>query len=274
MFQETPVVSSSPSVTTHRSSPPGPPIGCSADQLSPPSPILLPSNRASPPGPPLLVQEHRTSPPATPSTDNTAQHSSNSGQSTHVKEKTTEIERNIKHDHNYILTDSPRRMKRRLDDTVNQLEQMKKKLDSKKKTMSKLKKKVESLDTIVSSLKEHDLISDKVARTLEKSFSGVSKEIWARGQKKKGTTAVYPESLKSFALTLQFYSNKAYKYVRESFDLLLPHPSHLRKWYSVIQGKYTFKFLVGKVLNFILFLKKLTLRFMRTKCEGYYDLYF
>ena len=65
-------------------------------------------------------------------------------------------------------------MKRRLDDTVNQLEQMKKKLDSKKKTMSKLKKKVESLDTIVSSLKEHDLISDKVARTLEKSFSGVS----------------------------------------------------------------------------------------------------
>ena len=35
----------------------------------------------------------------------------------------------------------------------------------------------------------------------------------------------YPPELRSFALTLTFYSTKAYNYVRKSFDLGLPHVS-------------------------------------------------
>lgn len=46
----------------------------------------------------------------------------------------------------------------------------------------------------------------------------------------------YHPALKSFALTLQFYSAKAYKYVRETFNLGLPHPSTIRKWYSSTGG--------------------------------------
>lgn len=42
--------------------------------------------------------------------------------------------------------------------------------------------------------------------------------------------------MRSFALTLQFYSSKAYTYVRKMFNNLLPHPATLRKWYTVVNG--------------------------------------
>lgn len=46
------------------------------------------------------------------------------------------------------------------------------------------------------------------------------------------TRASFPHELKSFALTLVFYSLKAYNYVRKTFQLSLPHPSTLRHWYQ------------------------------------------
>lgn len=47
--------------------------------------------------------------------------------------------------------------------------------------------------------------------------------------------SVTPE-LRSFALTLNFYSSSAYNYVRKKFNKCLPHPSTLRKWYTVVDG--------------------------------------
>jgi len=46
---------------------------------------------------------------------------------------------------------------------------------------------------------------------------------------------ISPE-LRAFALTLNFYSAAAYKYVRQMFNKCLPHPSTLRKWYAVVDG--------------------------------------
>ncbi len=51
-------------------------------------------------------------------------------------------------------------------------------------------------------------------------------------KRQKSRHTKYHPALKSFALTLQFYSAKAYNYVRETFDLGLPHPSTIRRWYS------------------------------------------
>lgn len=45
-----------------------------------------------------------------------------------------------------------------------------------------------------------------------------------RKRKKK-----YSPELRTFALTLQFYSSKAYRYVRKTFNNLLPEPSTIRK---------------------------------------------
>lgn len=43
----------------------------------------------------------------------------------------------------------------------------------------------------------------------------------------------YSEKVRAFALTLQFHSPRAYKFVREQFNDHLPHPSTMRKWYMV-----------------------------------------
>lgn len=42
----------------------------------------------------------------------------------------------------------------------------------------------------------------------------------------------YGEDVRAFALTLHFYSPRAYNYVREKFDKHLPHAGTIRKWYS------------------------------------------
>lgn len=46
----------------------------------------------------------------------------------------------------------------------------------------------------------------------------------------------YSEELRSFALTLNFYSPKAYNYVRKVFKNRLPAPSTIRSWYSNTNG--------------------------------------
>lgn len=48
---------------------------------------------------------------------------------------------------------------------------------------------------------------------------------------------VYPDILKTFALTLNFYSPKAYNYVRQTFQNILPHPRTLQRWCSTIECK-------------------------------------
>ena len=52
--------------------------------------------------------------------------------------------------------------------------------------------------------------------------------------KKSGSGVKYSPELKSLALTLQFYSTKAYNYVRKMFKNALPHPHHISSWYSKI----------------------------------------
>ena len=82
---------------------------------------------------------------------------------------------------------------------------------------------------------------------LETTFSGVPKELMKRlvTQKKRKNPGGYPKD--TFAMTLKFYSVKAYKYVRESFDLGLPHPSVISSWYNVIYGEPGFtKVLAGR----------------------------
>ena len=51
-----------------------------------------------------------------------------------------------------------------------------------------------------------------------------------------GETSQVSEELRSFAMTLHFYSAKACAYVCECFDLALPHPGSIRTWYSNISA--------------------------------------
>ena len=58
-------------------------------------------------------------------------------------------------------------------------------------------------------LKSDDLISEKCQKVLESQFSGVPLHGLKRMLRNNGKGKVYDSELKSFALTLQFYSTKA-----------------------------------------------------------------
>lgn len=51
------------------------------------------------------------------------------------------------------------------------------------------------------------------------------------------TERKYNTRIRTFALTLHFYSPKGYKYLRSTFNNNLPSISTIRKWYSTIDGK-------------------------------------
>lgn len=43
----------------------------------------------------------------------------------------------------------------------------------------------------------------------------------------------YPESVREFCLAMDFYSPRAYRYMREKFTNNLPHPCTIRAWYRL-----------------------------------------
>ena len=75
---------------------------------------------------------------------------------------------------------------------------------------------------------------------LTTTFSGVPLEFMKRVLlTKKGHCSrnKFPDELRSFAMTLQFYSSKAYEFVHKTFHLALPHKSQIRNWYTKVPAE-------------------------------------
>ncbi|KAE9542434.1 hypothetical protein AGLY_003295 [Aphis glycines] len=135
---------------------------------------------------------------------------------------------------NDILT--PRRTKRNLKvvrSTVLSLRSRNKVLAASNRC---LKNKVTSLKGIINSLSEKRLLSDIAAENLKALGSDILEQIICENLKKK-TRAPYSEEIKKFSVTLQYYSPKAYLYVRKKFNNLLPHPRTLRRWFMIVNGQ-------------------------------------
>ena len=159
------------------------------------------------------------------------------------------------HDHPCDVKKSPSKSKRQLDDALHVVEMYKKKLKVSQRKTSRLKKKVDSLISVVTSLKENHLVSSACADVLETTFAAASRDLMKRivSQNVNKKPGAYTAALWSFAMTLKFYSAKAYKYVRNTFDLGLPHPSTIRTWYGAVNAdpgftKAAFSALSAKVL--------------------------
>ena len=119
-------------------------------------------------------------------------------------------------------------------------ESTKKKLKTVQRKNRQLRKKVESLTDIVENLKKNSMISETCAELLETTYSGVPLHLMKRLISGRSSNVTYHPALKAFALTLQFYSTKAYEYVRETFGLGLPHVATIRRWYSALDGSAGF----------------------------------
>lgn len=100
----------------------------------------------------------------------------------------------------------------------------------------RLKKRVQSLKDVVHILRNKNMVSDNAYEHLQSTTDSIPSAIMRRTMTaaRAGFTpkSQIPDELKKFALTLNFYSSKAYDYVRKSFNFSLPHPSTLRKWTS------------------------------------------
>ena len=143
-------------------------------------------------------------------------------------------------EHNYGSSKSPRYWMNKYRKFSDKYMKLNRKLQTSRMKVHRLKKNVVSLKSVVDSLRKERLVSEPCEEMLERTFSGVPLEVMKRivsHKHKKLSRKSYPPELRAFALTLQFYSTKAYKYVRENFNLALPHPGVIRRWYQSIDGE-------------------------------------
>ncbi|KAG5860677.1 hypothetical protein JTB14_032440 [Gonioctena quinquepunctata] len=101
--------------------------------------------------------------------------------------------------------------------------------------------KVKTLSQVIRKVNRMFALSKEATLALEASvcdtLSALVRRIIANSKirgKKKITKQTFPAELRSFAMTLQFYSSKAYKYVRETFNLALLAPATISRWLSKI----------------------------------------
>lgn len=145
-------------------------------------------------------------------------------------------------DHNtYSRSLSPSKVQRELEKKDEKIAGLRKKLKCKQQNNRRLKKCVQSFKTIIKVLKDKHLISSGCEEILSQSFSGASLEILKRASSARTFRGKNcPAEFRSFAMTLQFYSAKAYEFVRKSFNLALPHQAQIRKWYGKVPAEPRF----------------------------------
>ncbi|KAG5869148.1 hypothetical protein JTB14_031129 [Gonioctena quinquepunctata] len=156
-----------------------------------------------------------------------------SSDSSSSKGVTKKLRKDIRLMHNY--SSSQKKKLRQL-----KVKKIQKRLRANRSKTKRLKKKISNMGQIISDLRKRKLVSENALDVLEISCSKVSVSIMRKALRnaetlKKGKKLPrdkIPEEIRSFALTLQFYSSKAYTYVRNTFDLALPSLSTMRSWMS------------------------------------------
>ena len=146
----------------------------------------------------------------------------------------------VNFDHDYCIKDSPRKIKREslkeINKNIKVISSLRKRLQTTQRKCRRYKRKIITLQNLVTHLKEHEMVTSSSEYILKQSLSDVPLHLMKRviSGKPSGRGKVYSNELTAFALTLHFYSSKAYEYVRNTFKLALPCQSHLRKLYSKI----------------------------------------
>lgn len=103
--------------------------------------------------------------------------------------------------------------------------------------IKRLKEKCDNLQQIVLNLQKKKYFT--VDQFSELNLKAEAVEFTNRLIKKskfKGYRKKYTPALRKFAVTLHYYANAAYKYVRQAFNGSLPHPRVIGKWYENSSG--------------------------------------
>ena len=116
-------------------------------------------------------------------------------------------------------------------------DELRRKIKTLQQKVRRKEKKIENLKGLLDDLVKRQLLSEDVSSNLEKSFSGLPLAFIKNYYNNKNRSAKgyrHNDEVKRFAMTLNFYSPKAYDYVRSVFKTL-PHPSSMANWTSSIK---------------------------------------
>lgn len=101
---------------------------------------------------------------------------------------------------------------------------------------------VAKLKTVLESLKTKNLLNAEQLDVL-KDMGNFNKQLLKRQISRINKVSVpkkYLPELRSFALTLHFYSPRAYAFVRKKLNTCLPHPKTICKWYKSVNDEAGF----------------------------------
>ena len=115
------------------------------------------------------------------------------------------------------------------------VEEQRKKIKNLQQQVRREKKKTKTLEELIDDMKIQGLLNSDISAKLKESFSGLTYEIILNHFKNKDRSTQghrYTDEIKKFALTVHFYSPRAYQYLRPI--LSLPHPRSLCEWTSTV----------------------------------------
>lgn len=121
----------------------------------------------------------------------------------------------------------------------NEIKKLKNHLYASSYKIKKARQTIKSLQTVLKDLQTRNLLTSQESDILKHLDQGtkelVKREI--RKKKKLPVNKTYNVALRQFALSLHFYSPKAYNYVRYKFYNSLPHPKTISRWYQSVHGE-------------------------------------
>ena len=149
-----------------------------------------------------------------------------------------------------------------------------------------------NVENIAAELRKKSLICEESIDVLQNCAGGVSDLLKRQVAKHNGNSGVtkYSPQLRSFALTLNFYSPRAYRFVRKSFDTCLPHPRTRERWlhcvdikpgftepsFAAIKRRTDASAALGKPVFCALMMHEMSIRqhieWDGKKCQGYSDM--
>ena len=143
----------------------------------------------------------------------------------------------VNHDHHYYV--SPSTLHKKLIKSKSILKNKGRIIKLKNRRLQRLQTRIKSLKEAVTDLRRKNMVSENCLSCLDTISDQGVKEFVERAIRngKKMSKRKYPAALHSFAITLHFYSPRAYNYVREKMNMALPAPSVLRSWYNSIDGE-------------------------------------
>ena len=143
----------------------------------------------------------------------------------------------VSHDHTYCKHSDPINDGIHQDDERPALEEkLKRKIKSLQQQLRRTKAKQQTMADVIHEMEQKLIVTPEDAEYMHAEFDGIQLSIF-RDVKNNVSCAPsgrrYSDVVKEFATTLNYYSLKAYEYIRTI--LPLPHPSLIRKWSSVVQ---------------------------------------